>query len=89
MASGSSKSADAESVRKIRNPFRHLPSDYPLTHSRLPIVPSPGCAGISFIPQISDNPTAEELSAPQVSEESRHAWRDVMERIFGKDAPSV
>jgi hypothetical protein len=81
-ADGTSKSAEAESRREGRNPFRNLPADSPPTHSRVPIVPPSGCVGISFTPQIGENGSAEELNHP-VSEESRHAWRDVMESIFG------
>ena len=88
MTSGKKKPASSGSRRANRNPFRHLPADYPSKHSRMPIVPSAGCVGISFSPQIGENGSAEELNV-FVSEESRAAWRDVMQRIFGNDAKAA
>jgi hypothetical protein len=66
--------------RSNDNPFRGLPSDFPLTHSRFPITPSADYGDLSFDPAIARDVNTER---PPADEESNNAWRDAMKRALG------
>lgn len=65
-----------------RNPFRGLPADFPISHSRFPIVPPTGYGSISFLPPSEENDDAER---EQGSASGHNALRESMRNVFGAD----
>jgi hypothetical protein len=68
------------------DPFKGLPHDFPLTHSRFPVIPSSGYGDLSFDPAAVQNSSTEGL-AFSITTDQRDAWRDAMSRALGDLLP--
>jgi hypothetical protein len=71
---------------KNQNPFADLPPDFPTMHSRFPLVPSTGYGGLSFVPPVGENGTAEENFT--ISEERLQRLRASIQAVVGSDESS-
>ena len=65
-----------------RDPFRGLPDDFPLNHSRFPPVPCKKYGSLSFNEPLGENADQEERIDEMTARE-RGAWRNAMMFALG------